>query len=136
MRSEGGSSASTNNAPFTSAFTSSSESSSEPRRSSRNYSSRKLYASNKHDDYYYDKKFTSEDEVFKSHAHMHKMLVMLAVNINQQNSNESATLKEVMKRADWFKWLETMRSKYDSLIENDTWKLVKASVNRSVLIDR
>ena len=100
MRSEGGGSAPTNNASFTSAFTSSSESLSEPRRSSRNHSSRKLYALNRQSNYHYDKKFISEDEVSKSHAHMHKVLVMLAAGINQQNSDESATLEEAMKRAD------------------------------------
>ena len=102
MQSEGESIASIDDDAFvTSAFTPSSESSFEPRWSSRNKTSRKLYASNKQSNYHYDKKLISENEVFTSHAHMHKVLAMLTDDIDQQNSDESATLKEAMKSNIW-----------------------------------
>ncbi len=63
--------------------------------------------------------------------YMTRVLVTLIAN----QLDESQTLKNVMQRFDWSEWHDVMKREFNSLVENQTWNLVKR-FNQNVIIER
>jgi hypothetical protein len=76
-------------------------------------------------------------KILKCYTHMIKILITLINNEDHSNdeSDESQTLIEAMQRSDWSKWTIVMRAKFNSLIENQIWDLIKR-FSQNVIIER
>ncbi len=53
--------------------------------------------------------------------------------MENEGDDEPNSLNQAMHRTDWLKWKEAIQPEYDSLIENDTWKLMSMPENRQVI---
>ncbi len=80
-------------------------------------------------------------KILKCYTHMIKILITL-INSDDQSfddSNaqfdESQTLIEAMQRSHWLKWKKVMRAEFNSLVENQTWNLIKR-LKQNVIIDK
>jgi hypothetical protein len=54
---------------------------------------------------------------------------------SNDQSDKSQTLNEATQRSDWSKWEIVMRVEFNSLVENQTWDLIKR-LSQNVIIDR
>jgi hypothetical protein len=77
-------------------------------------------------------------KVLQCYIYMIKILVMLINNDNQSNNqfDKSQILNEATQRSDWSKWEIVMRIKFNSLVENQIWDLIKRFDNKNVIIDK
>jgi hypothetical protein len=56
---------------------------------------------------------------------------------SSDQSDESQILNEATQRSDWSEWEIVMRTEFNSLVENQTWDLIKRSdIKQNVIIDR
>ena len=69
----------------------------------------------------------------KSHEYMVRVLQTLSANVDNEGSDEPATLKEAISRRDWPEWKEAMESEYNSLIENGTWEVVSPPTEANII---
>ncbi len=80
-------------------------------------------------------RFTST-RVAQSRIQMVQILRMLESNIDNEGDIEPNSLNQAMHRTDWLKWKEALQAKYDSIIENETWKLTSMPENRQLITGR
>ena len=64
------------------------------------------------------------------------VLVLLIVDIDIFDIDESFTLKQAKISSHWFEFQKIMKREFNSLIENEIWDLTFASFSQSILIDR
>ncbi len=78
-------------------------------------------------------------KVPQCYTYMIKVLITLINSDDQSNSSdqsdESQTLNEATQRSDWSEWKTVMRAEFNSLVENQTWDLIKR-LKQNVIIDR
>jgi hypothetical protein len=66
--------------------------------------------------------------------HMTRVLATLTTD---QQSDEPQTLRDATQRPDWPEWHDAMKREFNSLVENQTWDLVKRSeINQQVITGR
>ncbi len=72
-------------------------------------------------------------KILKCLTHMTRVLATLTVD----QFDESQTFKDAMQRSDWSEWHDVIKRKFNSLVENQTWDLVRRSdINQQVIIER
>ena len=76
------------------------------------------------------------DKVTKSHEHMVRVLATLARDEDNEGLDEPLTLKEAMSSSHWEQWKKAMEAEYQSLMENETWILETAPLDRKVITRR
>jgi hypothetical protein len=65
------------------------------------------------------------------------MTRVLVTLITDQQSDEPQILKDAMQRPDWSKWHDVMKRKFNSLVENQTWDLIRRfDTNQQMIIER
>ena len=74
--------------------------------------------------------------ISKSHIHMIIVLVMLTVDADTIDIDESLILKQAKISSHWFEFQKIMKREFDFLIKNEIWDLTFASFSQSILIDR
>jgi hypothetical protein len=82
-------------------------------------------------------KFAHKKSIPECYTHMTKVLATLTNSGGQSNdqSDEPQTLNEATQRSDWPEWEAAMRAEFNSLVENQTWDLVKRP-NQNVITGR
>lgn len=89
-----------------------------------------------------ENRFAYRKFIPKCFEHMTRILITLATNDdkmnfdNQKYSNESASLKNAMRRSDWSEWEAAMRREHDSLVKNKTWNLINRIETSNVITER
>ncbi len=82
-------------------------------------------------------KFAHKKSIFECYTYMIKILITLINSDDQSNDqfDESQILNEAIQRAVWSEWEAIMRAEFNSLVENQTWNLIKR-LSQNVIIDR
>jgi hypothetical protein len=88
-----------------------------------------------------ENKFAHKKSILECYTHMIKILITLINSDDQSNSSdqsdESQTLNETLQQSDWSKWKIVMRIEFNSLVENQTWDLIKRfDIKQNVIIER
>ena len=108
-------------------------------------SSNKQTRSNTRNESRVDYKDFNEKKSTKFSDETHYMNRILMTLFNDETLNlvvrdneilKSQTYKQTRNSSDWSKWKKTMKTKLVSYIENDSWTLVKRSLDKKIITER